>query len=111
MTVDLAIVGAGPAGSAAAGLAAELGLDTLLIDEQESPGGQIYRAVERAPDGSPLGADYLAGRPLVAALRAGAARYRPPATGSARPSRRGASCWRPARSSGRCRSRAGPCPA
>jgi NADPH-dependent 2,4-dienoyl-CoA reductase/sulfur reductase-like enzyme len=77
---DLAIVGAGPAGMAAAALAAELGLDTVLIDEQDSPGGQIYRAVERAADGgrkSPLGADYLAGRPLIAALRASPALYRP----------------------------------
>jgi len=80
MTVDLAIIGAGPTGIAATVLAAELGLDTLLVDEQDSPGGQIYRAVERAADRSPLGADYLAGRPLVAALRAGAARYRPATT-------------------------------
>jgi NADPH-dependent 2,4-dienoyl-CoA reductase/sulfur reductase-like enzyme len=80
MTVDLAIVGAGPAGMAAAALAAELGLDTLLIDEADKPGGQIYRAVEGAPENSPLGADYLAGRTLVAALRDGAARYRPATT-------------------------------
>ena len=77
MTVDLAIIGAGPAGMAAAALGAELGLDTLLIDEQDGPGGQIYRAVDRAPDSSPLGADYLAGRRLAAALRASDARYRP----------------------------------
>ncbi len=81
MTVDLAIVGAGPAGMAAAVLAAELGLDTVLIDEADAPGGQIYRAVESAretsPKASPLGADYLAGRPLAAALRASAAAYRP----------------------------------
>jgi len=48
MTVELAIVGAGPAGMAAAVLAGELGLDTVLLDEQSSPGGQIYRAIERA---------------------------------------------------------------
>ncbi|MGE0257935.1 MAG: NAD(P)/FAD-dependent oxidoreductase [Alphaproteobacteria bacterium] len=81
MTADLAIIGAGPAGMAAAALASELGLDTVLIDEQDSPGGQIYRAIERtgAADGqnSPLGADYLAGRPLTAALRASGASYRP----------------------------------
>ena len=70
MTVDLAIIGAGPAGMAAAVLAAELGLETVLIDEQGSPGGQIYRAIERAEPDTPLGPDYLAGRPLVAALRA-----------------------------------------
>ena len=80
MTVDLAIVGAGPAGMAAAALAAELGLDTLLIDEQDAPGGQIYRGIERAPETSPLGADYLAGRPLAAGLRGSGAQYRPATT-------------------------------
>ena len=80
MTVDLAIIGAGPAGMAAAALAAELGLDTVLIDEAEAPGGQIYRAIERAPENSPLGADTLAGRKLAADLRNSAARYRPATT-------------------------------
>ncbi len=69
---------------AAAALGGELGLDTVLIDEQDSPGGQIYRAIERT-DGdrgrnSPLGADYLAGRPLAAALRASPVQYRPGTT-------------------------------
>ena len=81
MTVDLAIVGAGPAGLAAATLAAELGVETLLIDEQDSPGGQIYRAIERLPHAaSPLGADYLAGGALATAFRASAVQYRPAAT-------------------------------
>jgi NADPH-dependent 2,4-dienoyl-CoA reductase/sulfur reductase-like enzyme len=77
---DFAVVGAGPAGLAAATLAAEFGLDTVLIDEQDAPGGQIYRAVERAGDSSPLGADYLAGRCLADAFRESAAVYRPAAT-------------------------------
>lgn len=129
MTVDLAIVGAGPAGMAAAMLAAELGLDALLVDEAEAPGGQIYRGVERAAEPSPLGKDYLAGRWLAAAFRDSRVRYRPETTvwhidpaadpaalsivsdGTARPSRRATSCWRPARSNVRCRSRAGRCPA
>src|SRR5690348_15062533 len=80
MTVDLAIIGAGPAGLAAAALAAELGLETVLIDEQPAPGGQIYRAVEGAEPDTPLGPDYLAGRPLVAALRASHVDYRPGTT-------------------------------
>jgi octopine oxidase subunit A len=80
MTVDLAIIGAGPAGMAAATMATELGLDTMLVDEQDAPGGQIYRGVERAPESSPLGADYLAGRELAAALRSSTARYRPATT-------------------------------
>lgn len=76
MTHDLAVIGAGPAGMAAAALAAELGLDTVLIDEQDVPGGQIYRGVERAEESSPLGFDYLAGRRLTADFRASAAQYR-----------------------------------
>src|SRR5439155_17368710 len=80
MTVELAIIGAGPAGMAAAVLAGELGLDTVLVDEQSSPGGQIYRAIERAAPDTPLGPDYLAGRPLAAALRASRVDYRPNST-------------------------------
>src|SRR5438552_14575655 len=80
MTVEFAIIGAGPAGMAAAVLAGELGLDTVLVDEQSSPGGQIYRAIERAAPDTPLGPDYLAGRPLAAALRASRVDYRPNTT-------------------------------
>ena len=79
-TVDFAVVGAGPAGMAAATLAAQFNLETLLIDEQDAPGGQIYRAVERARPDSPLGADFLAGRTLVAAMRASGIVYRPATT-------------------------------
>jgi len=46
---DLVVVGAGPAGVAAATLAAGLGADTLLLDEQPAPGGQIYRAITETP--------------------------------------------------------------
>ncbi|MGH7096355.1 MAG: NAD(P)/FAD-dependent oxidoreductase [Stellaceae bacterium] len=80
MTVDLVIVGAGPAGMAAAALAGELGLDTMLVDEQEGPGGQIYRSVERAPADTPLGRDYLVGRRLAAVLRKSRIDYRPATT-------------------------------
>lgn len=77
---ELAIVGAGPAGLAAAALAGELGLGTLLIDEQASPGGQIYRGVERARPNSPLGRDFLTGGRLVAAIRTSGIDYRPGTT-------------------------------
>ncbi|MEV6210587.1 FAD-dependent oxidoreductase [Kitasatospora sp. NPDC051914] len=40
---DLAIVGAGPAGLAAAATAAGLGLRCALLDAAEQPGGQYYR--------------------------------------------------------------------
>ena len=42
---DLLVIGAGPAGLSCAAVAAENGLDVLLLDEQELPGGQIYRSV------------------------------------------------------------------
>ncbi|MEU9981679.1 NAD(P)/FAD-dependent oxidoreductase [Streptomyces sp. NPDC050856] len=41
--VDLAVVGAGPAGLAAAATAAALGLRVTLLDAGERVGGQIYR--------------------------------------------------------------------
>ncbi len=67
---DLIVVGAGPAGMAAAATAAEQGLTVALLDEQPRPGGQIYRDVDRvAPRrGALLGADYTEGTRLTAAL-------------------------------------------
>lgn len=41
---DVVVVGAGPAGLAAANAAAGFGARVALIDENELPGGQIYRA-------------------------------------------------------------------
>ncbi|WP_116083289.1 NAD(P)/FAD-dependent oxidoreductase [Tropicimonas sp. IMCC34011] len=68
--VDLAIIGAGPAGLAAAATAARAGLNVALLDEQSSAGGQIYRDIERAAAarGDILGKDYLGGLSLVADL-------------------------------------------
>jgi NADPH-dependent 2,4-dienoyl-CoA reductase/sulfur reductase-like enzyme len=72
--VDLAIVGAGPAGMAAAATAAELGLSVIVLDEQPEPGGQIYRGIERLAATRPkhlelLGPDYAAGLELTRAFR------------------------------------------
>ncbi|WP_193142847.1 NAD(P)/FAD-dependent oxidoreductase [Meridianimarinicoccus sp. MJW13] len=68
---DLIIIGAGPAGMAAAATAAEGGAQLLLLDEQPRAGGQIYRDVGVNGDTRPfLGKDYAAGRPLVGALDA-----------------------------------------
>lgn len=68
---DLIVIGAGPAGMAAAATAAEAGLSVLLLDEQPRAGGQIYRDVECAAGqrGSILGRDYTDGARLVAATR------------------------------------------
>ncbi|EDX26054.1 hypothetical protein SSAG_05865, partial [Streptomyces sp. Mg1] len=41
--MDLAVVGAGPAGLAAAVTAAGLGLRVTVLDAGERPGGQYYR--------------------------------------------------------------------
>jgi NADPH-dependent 2,4-dienoyl-CoA reductase/sulfur reductase-like enzyme len=45
-TVDLIIVGAGPAGVSGALEAARLGLSVLVLDENPSPGGRIWQALE-----------------------------------------------------------------
>ena len=74
---ELAVIGAGPAGMAAAIAAAELGVDTVVLDEQAMPGGQIYRSAGETPlrDPAILGAAYRQGAALVEALHASAARY------------------------------------
>ena len=79
VSVDLAIIGAGPAGMAAAVEAAGHGLKVCVLDDQPEPGGQIYRAVERAgPEmDAILGDDYAAGRALADAFRAARVDYRP----------------------------------
>jgi thioredoxin reductase len=68
---QLLVVGAGPAGMAAAQSAARQGVEVALIDEQEHPGGQIYRGVDSGPlqQRELLGKDYLFGKPLVQAFR------------------------------------------
>ncbi len=46
---DVAVVGAGPAGVAAACRAAESGARTLLLDDAAAPGGQIHRRLPGRP--------------------------------------------------------------
>ncbi|GAB5431314.1 MAG: NAD(P)/FAD-dependent oxidoreductase [Epibacterium sp.] len=82
MDCDLAIIGAGPAGMAAAATAHRAGLSVTLLDEQRRLGGQIYRDIERTTKerAMVLGADYLAGRGLVDALHEAGGSYVPNAT-------------------------------
>ncbi len=67
---QLVIIGAGPAGMAAAQVAATLGIDTLVLDDQPSPGGQIYRGVKNASHEllTVLGPEYVLGRKLITGI-------------------------------------------
>jgi len=72
---DVVVIGAGPAGLAAAATAAEAGLSTLLLDENAGPGGQVWRAITSTPvtERDRLGADYWAGADHVQAMRSSGA--------------------------------------
>lgn len=79
---DLLIVGAGPAGMAAAVTARQHGLSVRVVDDQPAPGGQIWRAVETVaatPRLARLGEAYRAGVDRAAAFRACGALYEPQA--------------------------------
>jgi NADPH-dependent 2,4-dienoyl-CoA reductase/sulfur reductase-like enzyme len=80
--VDLAVVGAGPAGLAAAATAASRKLSVLMLDENLSVGGQIYRAITTNPLPEPavLGPDYWRGEALVRAFDASPAQHAAGAT-------------------------------
>lgn len=72
---DLLVIGAGPAGMKAARTAADLGLRTVIVDEAEKPGGQVYRARSSAlPDQAPS-ADALIGNRLRHDLEDSAAQF------------------------------------
>lgn len=73
MNVDLLILGAGPAGMAAAAEARMRGMSVLLLDENAAPGGQVHRAIEARAAKDEQDED---GRVLAAALRASGAECR-----------------------------------
>jgi NADPH-dependent 2,4-dienoyl-CoA reductase/sulfur reductase-like enzyme len=72
---DLAVIGGGPAGLAAASLAARAGVSTVLFDENPGVGGQIYRGITSTPvtDRAILGDDFWAGAELAADAKASGA--------------------------------------
>lgn len=77
---DLLIVGAGPAGMAAAVTARRHGLSVRVVDDQPAPGGQIWRGIETVaatPRAKRLGESYLSGAERAAAFRVCGALYEP----------------------------------
>lgn len=82
MSCDLLIIGAGPAGMAAAITARQAGLSVIAADENPTSGGQIYRGVEAGPlaKADLLGAEYRAGRALAEAFAACGAQHLPGTT-------------------------------
>ena len=72
---DLVVIGGGPAGLAAASLAARAGLSTVLFDENPGVGGQIYRGITSTPitNRGVLGEDYWAGAAVAAEATASGA--------------------------------------
>lgn len=72
---DLVVIGGGPAGLAAASLAARAGVSAILFDENPGVGGQIYRAITTTPvaNRAVLGEDYWAGAELAAEAKSSGA--------------------------------------
>ncbi|CCD88366.1 Opine oxidase subunit A [Bradyrhizobium sp. ORS 285] len=68
---DVVVIGAGPAGLAAAATTAEAGLSTLLLDENAGPGGQVWRAINSTPvkNEALLGVDYWSGAEIAHGAR------------------------------------------
>jgi NADPH-dependent 2,4-dienoyl-CoA reductase/sulfur reductase-like enzyme len=64
---DLLVVGGGPGGLTAAAIAAEAGLDVVLIDERAKLGGQYFKQPPGGPSasGPPPDAQFAAGRALI----------------------------------------------
>jgi NADPH-dependent 2,4-dienoyl-CoA reductase/sulfur reductase-like enzyme len=70
---DIAVLGAGPAGMAAATAAARGGARTVILDEYPKPGGQVYRAP--AEGIAPHGPDWEIGEALRDELSTSGAQF------------------------------------
>jgi thioredoxin reductase len=79
---EIAIIGAGPAGMAAAIELSHSNTSTVLFDEHTSPGGQVYRASDSPilPDTDILGQDYAYGSYLIEKFRQSTTDYLPSST-------------------------------
>lgn len=78
-TVDVIIIGAGPAGMTTAIEAKRHGLSVLLLDEQASVGGQIYRNITQTDPQRQqiLGQDYTHGQTVAQDFASSGAEYWP----------------------------------
>jgi thioredoxin reductase/bacterioferritin-associated ferredoxin len=76
---DLLIIGAGPAGMAAAIEAGRSEIAIMVLGDQWSPGGQVYRSIETVSHENleVLGADYRYGQHLARQFREANADYLP----------------------------------
>ena len=80
---DALIIGSGPAGMTAAVRSSQLGMRVAVLDEQLTPGGQVWRNVERASEcgrADHLGPEFAAGLASVHAFRRSGAHYFPRTT-------------------------------
>ena len=66
--IDILVVGAGPAGANAALAAARHGKHVVLLDEQEKPGGQVWRAKDKSILSAPQTPEGSAGDALRAKI-------------------------------------------
>jgi NADPH-dependent 2,4-dienoyl-CoA reductase/sulfur reductase-like enzyme len=80
MSFDLAIIGAGPAGMAAAVEARAHGLSVLVADENPAPGGQVFRAARTAAGDPAVAPETAPGLALIDAFLASGAEHRPGTT-------------------------------
>ncbi|WP_227368888.1 NAD(P)/FAD-dependent oxidoreductase [Halomonas sp. M20] len=78
LAAEIVIIGAGPAGMAAAVRLASAGRRPVVFDMNATPGGQIYRQLS-APQVSDtvMGKDYMRGRELIEAFTHADIDYRP----------------------------------
>jgi thioredoxin reductase len=79
---QIVIIGAGPAGMAAALTTTKAGLETIVIDDQKDSGGQVYRNLRANQETSPpyLGQSYYDGAKLAQSFADCGVIYRPDCT-------------------------------